>query len=418
MNRRHFLRAAGLGIALPGLPSLMPRAEAARLVAGAPKRLVFINASMGILPKEFFPTGVGAKYESSRYLSELAPFREKMSVFSGLSHPEVDGGHHADVCYLTGSGHPGSSGFQNTISVDQFAAEKLGNQTRFASLVLHAGSEGHKNGISYTQSGVAIPAEDSVAQLYRKLFLKGNEAEVEARLEELKTGRSILDTIHGRATSMGKKANSGDRGKIDEYLTSVRELEQRLVLAGEWEKRSKPDPGVPAPVDISDQSDVVGRSRLMYDMMKLALQTDSTRVISLKIHSYNRVLIDGVNEGHHSLTHHGGREEALKQLRLIELARLREFRDFLTGLSEVKDNEGSLLDSTAILYGSHLGDANRHTNTNLPLLVAGGNLKHGSHHSYNSDRNQPLAKLFVSMMQGAGIEVGEFAGARGTLTGI
>ncbi len=312
------------------LESLMPRAFAASAAAASsPKRMVLINASMGLLPKDFFPEGAGKGYKMSNYLSEFEGLREKFSVFSGLSHPEVDGGHHADFCFLTGASHPGGSGFKNTISLDQYAAERIGIHTRVPSLVLHGGAEAHKSGLSWTSSGVNVPAEDSPSRVYKRLFLKGSPAETEARLEELRTGRSVLDAVSDRAKSMGRSATAADRDKLDEYFTSVRELEGRLVTAGEWELKEKPKVDAPMPVDIEDQSDVVGRTRLMYDMIKLALQTDSTRVVSLKVHSYNRVLIPGVSEAHHALTHHGGREQSLKQLRLIELARLRELKNFL-----------------------------------------------------------------------------------------
>ncbi len=421
MNRRHFLRSSGITVALPLLESLMPRALAATTAtsaAGSPKRMVLINASMGLLPKDFFPKGAGRDYEMSSYLSEFSPLRDKFSVFSGLSHPEVDGGHHADFCYLTGAGHPGGSGFKNTISVDQFAAERVGIRTRVPSLVLHAGAEAHKSGLSWTASGVPLPAEDSPSRVYRRLFLKGTRQETQARLEDLRSGRSVLDAVSDRAKSMARDATAADRDKLDEYFTSVRELEGRLVTVGEWEKKDRPEVDRPIPVDIADSADVVGRTRLMYDMIKLALQTDSTRIVSLKVHSYNRVLIPGVNDSHHALTHHGGREDAIRQLRLIELARLRELRDFLTHLHATPETDGSLLDNTMVMYGSHMGDANRHTNINLPVMLAGGGFRHGAHHVFDQDGNAPLANLFVSMLQRMGLETDTFASATGTLGGL
>ena len=190
------------------------------------------------------------------------------------------------------------------------------------------------------------------------------------------------------------------------------------MTAGEWELKEKPRVDAPVPVDIADQSDVVGRTRLMYDMIKLALQTDSTRVVSLKVHSYNRVLIPGVSEAHHALTHHGGREQSLKQLRLIELARLRELKNFLSHLDGTKEEDGSLLDNTMVMYGSHMGDANRHSNTNLPIMLAGGGFRHGEHHVFDQEKNAPLANLYVSMLQRLGMETDSFASGTGRLTGL
>lgn len=415
--RRQFLRKSGVTLALPLLHSLLPRSAAAE-VSAAPRRMVLINASMGLLPEEFFPTGEGRDYRLSNYLQEFASLREQFTVFSGLSHPEVDGAHNADICFLTGSPHPSSSGFRNTISVDQFAAERIGVQTRVPSLVLHAGGEGRNSKLSWTGAGVNIPAESRPSEIYKRLFVTGNRTEVDAQLEQLRTGRSILDTVSDRTRSLAQQVSVQDRRKLDEYFSSLRELEKRLVTAEEWERTPKPKIDAPMPQDIEDKGDVVGQARLMFQMMKLALETDSTRIISLKVHSYSRVNIPGVDQGHHILTHHGGRPEALKQLRLIETARLAEFRDFLSSLAATDENGESLLDRTAVLYGSHMGDANRHTNVNLPVLLAGGGFKHGQHLVFDKNRNKPLANVYLSMLQRLGIEIDRFASSTGTLTGL
>lgn len=419
LTRRNFLRTSGVALALPMFSSLLPRSLArSSAAASAPRRMVLINASMGLLPGHFFPNGEGHDYQPSDYLEMFSGLRDKFTVFSGLSHPEVDGGHHADICFLTGSPHPGASGFKNTISVDQFAAERVGIRTRLPSLVLHSGPENHKSGLSWTSSGVNIPAENKPSAVYQRLFLNGNRKEVEAQFEKLRTGRSILDTLADRASSLERRLGSHDREKLDEYFTSVRELEQRLVTAEEWERQPKPSVDRPMPKDIKDNAEIVGQTRLMYEMAKLALQTDSTRIISLKIHSYARVNVDGVEQGHHQLTHHGNRPEALKQLRLIEEARLRELKGFLSALDDTNEDDGSLLDQTMVLYGSHMGDANRHSNDNLPVMLAGGGFKHGQHLAFDKDRNKPLCNVYVSMLQRMGIEADRFASSTGTLTGL
>lgn len=416
MNRRNFLRAAGVSLSLPALDFFAPRGLAG--TAGAPRRMVMINASMGLLPKEFFPQEVGSNYQLSPYLEMFSPLRDRFSVFSGLSHPSVDGGHHAEISFLTGAPHPGASGFRNTISLDQYAAERVGTQARVPSLVLHAGPGARKKGLSWTSSGVSIPAEDKPSELYKRLFLTGSQSEIDARVEELRVGRSILDVVGDRAKSLGRKLGREDREKVDEYFTSVRELEQRLVTAEEWEKTPKPRVDAPMPKDIEDKTDIVNMSRAMYEMIKLALQTDSTRIVSLRVHSYASVKIDGVEQGHHSLTHHGGRPEAIEQLKRIEIARLQEFRDFLVALSETPDGESNLLDQTAVLYGTHMGDANIHSNDNLPVMLAGGSFRHGQHLEFDRNHNAPLANVYVSMLQEMGIESDQFASSTGTLTGL
>lgn len=415
-SRRHFLRAAGVSLALPSLAALLPRARAT--TTASPRRMVLINASMGLLPKEFFPTDAGRDYELSPYLKPFAELRSKFSVFSGLLHPEVDGGHHAEICFLTGAPHPGGSGFKNTISLDQYAAERIGIHTRVPALVLHAGPEARKDGLSWTSSGVAIPAEDKPSAVYQRLFLSGSAREVEAQIEELRTGRSILDAVADRARALERGLPAEDRAKVDEYFTSVRELERRLVIAEEWERKPRPTVTSPPPKDIRDNAEIVGQARLMYQMAKLALQTDSTRIISLKVHSYARVNVNGVDQGHHTLTHHGGRPEALRQLKRIEKARLHEFRDFLQALDATPEQDAPLLDRTMVLYGSHMGDANRHSNDNLPILLAGGGFKHGQHLAFNPRRNTPLANLHVSLLQRMGIETDRFASGTGTLSGL
>lgn len=418
-NRRRFLRASGVALALPMLDAFVPRSA---LAAGgrpnAPRRMVLINASMGLLPQEFFPEGDGRNYQASRYLNPFADLKEKMTVFSGLSHPEVDGGHHAEICYLTAAPHPGGSGFKNTISVDQYAAERVGIRTRVPSLVLHAGPGGRKNGLSWTSSGISIPPQDKPSEVYKRLFITGSPQETQEQVERLQLGRSILDTVADRARSLQRSLGSADRAKLDEYFTSVRELERRLHTAEAWEHKPKPRVEIPQPKDIRDNAEIVAKARLMYQIVKLALQTDSTRIISLKVHSYGRVKVEGVEQGHHELTHHGNRPEALAQLRLIEEARLREFHEFLTALDETAEQGESLLDRTMVMYGSHMGDANRHTNHNLPVLLAGGGFRHGQHLAFDTKDNTPLCNLFVSMLQQMGIETDQFASSSGTLSGL
>jgi len=415
IKRRHFLRASGVALALP---ALLPRTACAADEAEAPRRMVLINASMGLLPKHFFPQSDGRDYERSDYLALFSPLKDKFTVFSGLSHPEVDGGHHAEICYLTGAPHPGASGFKNTISLDQYAAERIGIRTRVPSLVLHAGPGARKNGLSWTASGVAIPAEDKPSEVYKRLFLSGSRQEVEAQVEQLRTGRSVLDAVADRARALKRNVGAGDRAKLDEYFSSVRELEQRLLTAEEWERKPKPSVGAPMPKDIKDNAEIVGQARLMYQMAKLALQTDSTRIISLKVHSYAQVNIEGVDQGHHALTHHGNRAEALAQLRLIEEARLQELRDFLMSLDETQEHGETLLDRSMVLYGSHMGDANRHSNDNLPILLAGGGFRHGQHLAFDRQNNLPLGNLFVSMLQRVGVETDRFSSGSSTLRGF
>ena len=423
LSRRTLLRAGGAALALPLLDAMVPR----RLLAGAkgaadavapPKRMVAINTSMGLLPRFFAPDQGEAPY-----LDLLERHRGQFTAMTGLSHPEVDGGHHADVSFLTAAPHPGAGGFRNTISVDQYAAERIGHLTRVPSLVLQVGGHTGKGKMSWTGSGVMIPSEDKPSRVYRQLFTQGNPAEVAAEVRRLRAGRSILDAVADRSRALSRSVGTADRSRLDEYFTSVRDLEGRLVAAERWEHTPKPVVSEPEPEDVRDNAALLEKTRLMHRMTRLALQTDSTRLVTLAINSYDRPHIEGVTSGHHPLTHHGNRPEALAELRLIEEAQMREFAGLLDELSGVPELDptgagGTLLDSAGVLFGSHLGDANRHDNTNLPVILAGGGFRHGRDLSFDRKRNAPLANLFVSLLQQVGVETDRFASGTGTLTGL
>ena len=415
LSRRTVLRAAGAALSLPLLDAMVPRRLSAgmRSEAAPPKRLVAINTNMGLLPRFFAPDN-----GDSPYLKLLGRHRGNFTAMTGLSHPEVDGGHHADVSFLTAAPHPGAGGFRNTISVDQFAAERIGHLTRVPSLVLQVGGHSGKGKMSWTGSGVMIPSEDQPSRVYRELFTQGNAAEVAAQVRRLRAGRSILDAVGERSRALSKSVGTADRNRLDEYFTSVRDLEGRLVAAERWEHTPKPVVTEPEPEDVRDKAALLEKTRLMHRMTRLALQTDSTRLVTLAVDSYDRPHVPGVTSGHHPLTHHGNRPDALAELRLIEEAQLREFAGLLDELSGVEEPGGTLLDSTATLFGSHLGDANRHDNRNLPVILAGGGFRHGGDLSFDRDDNRPLCDLFVSVLQSLGVEADRFASSTGTLTGL
>jgi len=235
IDRRTILRGGGVGLALPLLDSMIPmRARAADETNI--QRLIAIQTNQGILPQFFFPKGEGKDYEASKYLKLLDAHRDRMTIFSGVSHPEVDGGHSAEKCFLTAAPHPGRGGFRNTISVDQYAADRIGHLTRFPSLSLAVGT---KQSLSYTQSGVQIPGEDAPSDLFRQLFIQGSKTEVEAQVSKLREGRSILDSVGERARQLQKRVAASDRDKLDQFFTGVRELEGRLLKSEEWERKPK-----------------------------------------------------------------------------------------------------------------------------------------------------------------------------------
>ncbi len=405
LSRRAFLRGAGVAVALPMLDAMRP-ALAKAPDAAVTRRMVAIQTNMGILPQFFFPEGAGENYTASPYLERLAAHRPQMTVFSGVSLPGVTGGHAAQRCFLTGTPHPERGGFRNGVSLDQFAAEQVGNETRFSSLVLAISNENAT--LSFTRSGASIPAENSPRRLFEKLFVQGRPDEVEARVESLRQGRSTLDFVSEQSRRLNRSLSPADQQRMDQYLTSVRELERRLHSAQEWEYRPKPKVDATPPEENNDPRQFVERSQMMFDVIKLALETDSSRIVSLFI---DTTVI-------HNITHHGHRPDVLAELRGHEEQQFDTLSRFLTSLSETREHGLSLLDQTMVLYGTCMGSANSHSNVNLPALLAGGGFRHGQHLAFDAENNYPLTNLYVSMLQRLGIEVDEFSTGRSTMRGL
>jgi hypothetical protein len=414
ITRRTFLRGAGVCLGLPLLEAMLPaRIRAAGTAAvAAPQRFVAINIPLGFLPSNFFPQNPGADYGLSPYLQMGEKLRKDFTVFSGVSHPGVDGGHSAERSFLTAAPHPGSRSFKNTISLDQFIAHRLGEKTRFASLALGDHS------LAWSANGVSIPAEKSPAKTFSKLFLSGTAQEMAAQERDLREGRSIMDTVMGDAKSMERNVSAADREKLDQFFTAVRETEQRLVKAEAWSKTPKPKVEMKLPTKL-DWADLTGMFRAQFDVIRLALETDSTRVVTLGGTGYGLVpTIKGVELGYHGLSHHGKNPDMMRQLELIERETMQAFFDFLTSLQQTKDGDSHLLDRTQVLLGSNLGNASGHLTTNLPILLAGGGFKHGQHLKFDERNNYPLPNLFVSMLQRLGIEANGFASSTGTMRGL
>lgn len=406
LNRRTFLRAAGMTMALPMLDAMETKLGAAEKEKTIPRRMVAIQTNMGILPQFFFPEKAGRDYQSSPYLQRLAAHRGEISVFSGVSLPGVTGAHAAEKCFLTGTPHPERGGFRNWISLDQFAAEQIGNQTRYPSLVLAMSNEGAT--LSYTRSGAPIPAEKSPKKVFQTLFLQGKKEEVAANIEAIKQGRSMLDFVGAQSKRLNRSLSKSDQARMDQYFSSVRELEKRLQSSEEWEYKPKPKVNAAPPEDIEDSREFVKKTKLMFDVMKLALETDSSRIISLFI---DTTVI-------HNITHHGNRPEVIAELRSKEEGQFDVLNGFLTALGESKEEGQSLLQRTMVLYGTCMGSANSHSNVNLPVLLAGGGFKHGQHLAFDTKNNYPLSNLYLSMLHRMGIEAKEFSTSKGTMTGL
>jgi hypothetical protein len=335
---------------------------------------------------------------------------------SGLAHPEVDSGHDSIFSYLTAAPHPERrAGFRNSISLDQLAAEEIGTATRFPSLVLS--SEGFS--LSWTRSGALVPSDTSPSRVFARLFLEGRPDEVQAQIRRLRDGQSILDQVRQQTNVVHSALGAADREKLDEYLASVRELEVRLAANEAWANKPKPKVEVKQPQDVSHPADLVGRTRLLFDLTHLALQTDSTRLVTILLLGTSLVPpIQGVSDGHHNLSHHGQDPGKLAQLKIVELEKLKLLGDLIARLKQSPEAGGSVLDRTMVLFGSNLGNASSHSCRNLPMLLAGGGFKHGQYLAFDPASPPPLSNLYVSMLQRLGFETERFGTSTGTLAGL
>src|SRR5262249_55947081 len=248
--------------------------------------------NLGLIPENFFPQEGGRGYKLSPYLELLEKHRNDFTVFSGVWHPDVDGGHPADNCFLTCAPHPGSGGFRNTISLDQYAGQQIGNLTRFSSLTLGVNVQRGLRSLSWTGSGAMIPCEESASAVFKKLFLSGSQDEVDRQIGKLQLGRSIMDAVADQAKGLEKNLGSRDRERLDQYFTGVRDLEVRLGQASEWERKRKPKVDAKPPIDPPSSKQYMDKVRVMYDMAQLAFENDSTRLITLLLDSVNSPTIE------------------------------------------------------------------------------------------------------------------------------
>lgn len=412
LDRRTVLRGTGVALGIPWLTAMHPAfgGEEPKKV----KRFVSMTLGLGLVSENLNPTEAGRSYQPSRYLKSINDLRDHFTVISGCSHPGVKGGHRAEASLL--SANPLGSTGRNSVSVDQFMAKHLGGHTRYPSLVL---SSSGNNSPSYTESGAMIPAENSPSRLFAKLFIDDTPAQRKRKAQRVRQGRSIMDLVGEDAKRLSKELGKGDQQRLDSYFESVRDLEVRLSESEAWANRPKPKVDAPRPVDIRNRSDFIGQQRLMSDVVRLALETDSTRFVSYHLGTGGGVVpIDGVREGYHGLSHHGRDEEKLDQLALIEQSIVAEWGEFLRGLKRTNEPGGNMLDRTSVLLTSNLGNASNHDNRNMPVLFGGGGFAHGQHLAFDRKNNYPLPNLFVSELQRLGMEVDKFATSTGTFRGL
>lgn len=415
MDRRTFLRASGVAIGLPFLDAMMPvrASEVKKAALESPRRMVLIGQPLGMYGPNFFPEKAGKDYVASRYLKNLEGIRDRFTVFSGMSH-RYAAGHFAEVGIFTGVAPEfiRDKDIKNGISLDQEVASHIGNQTRFRCLNLGGGD------VTWNKRGVRIPAEQRATQVFRKLFIAGTPEEEARELQRVKDGQSILDDVGDQIRALNRKVGTNDRERLDLFLTSVREAEQSLQQDEHWSTTPKPKVEYQTPNNDFGGPQLLERSRQWYDIVHLALQTDSTRVMTLWLGSQERPEIDGVNLGHHDASHHGQDPGKLEQLALIEEAEIKVFGEFIEKMKATKEGDQSLLDHTGVLYTSNLGNSSSHDNNNLPIILAGGTFKHKGHLAYDTKNNMLMSNLFVRMLHHMNIEAQTFGASNGIISEV
>jgi hypothetical protein len=415
VSRRTFLKGAGVSMALPWLDSMLP-AFAASSAATQPRRFVSISLALGLHGPNLNPIDSGFDYTPSVYLSKIKDLKNDMTIVTGASHPDVSGGHKAEGSILTAAPYSSNGVFRNSISLDQYMAKHLGHHTRYPSLVLNLDSN---NSPSYTENGSMIPAEHSVSKLFDMLFITDSPEEIKRQRGRLRQGRSIMDVVSEDARRLQRDVGKADREKLDQYFTSVRNFEHRLSEAEDWVGKPKPKVDMAKLIEIADNNAVIRKKRLLLDIMYLAIQTDSTRFMTLHLNGNGGAIpIEGVEEGYHSLSHHGLDENKIGQLTLVETELVKAWGGFVRKLKETPSGDGTLLDQSMVLMTSNLGNASAHDNKNMPVLFAGGGFKHGQHIAFDQKNNYPLPNLYLSAAQRLGLEKNKFASSSGTLAGL
>lgn len=413
--RRSFLKAAGVSLALPMLEAMTPLgARSWAATHKAPQRMVVIGRPLGMHTPFLFPEKAGRDYELTPYLKLFAPHRNDLTVISGMSHPGYGNGHSTSVALFTGApwdAIKNDRDVRNTVSIDQVAKELVGDQTRFPSLVLGS------NNCSWSRKQTRIPGESKPQRLYTDLFVEGKPEEVKRTRQNLRDGKSVLDHVQEQARTLQGKLAAGDRDRLDQYFTSIREAENQLQQDAIWLDRPKPKVDLPAPSGPLNDQHLIERTRCWFNLVHLAFQTDSTRVIALWLHSGGGIVLGSKQSlGHHDLSHHGQDDMKIEQLAAIETAELAEFALLLEKLKSTPDFAGRLLDHTMVFYSSNLSNANSHSPENLPILFAGGGFKHGQHLAYDRKNNRPLSDLYLTMLQRFGVETDSFAGSKSTIS--
>jgi hypothetical protein len=397
ISRKEFLK---MGAALPlALQSLSQRAEAKGKTP--PRRIIFINSCLGFYEPYFFPKKRG-DLATSDYLKGMKSL-EKMTVFQNLFHPGMETSNHdSEKSFLTGAPSPESPNFVNGISLDQVLARKMGGDTRFPFLNFSIYDRGW--GCSWNDRGAAIPPMHDEAKIFDLLF---KDEDLQATKQRLRNDQNILKNLHRDLAQLRKQGSN--RGKLDSYQKVIVELEAQLEHELFWLNTKKPK--VAKSLSANPEFPFSTKIRNLFDLAKLAFQTDSTRVMTLSMDwIYGAIKVPGTTGGWHTLSHHGGRKEVIAKLKHVEVDTLRHFNRFLFELDQIKEGKGTLLDHTTVVMGSNFGDSSNHTCNNLPMIVAGGGYRHQAHTVL--EKPTPLCNLYLELLHKHGIDAGSFGSSR------
>ena len=428
--RRQLLQTAGVSIGLPFFASLGIASQGDDKTDGSQsgkRRMVCIGNMLGFHPEAFWPgEALGEvtsnlsehrNYKLNRTTAPLDAIRDRLTLIGGLDHG-TNGGHFSIHSFLSGVRQIDSKSMPDAnVTIDQYAADHVAGMTRFPTLTV--GSESGIHGgcqLSWTRTGTRVPPVPGPEQLFKLLFVDASQGDKLAVADRFTLKGSILDMVKSDADRLERKLNPQDRHKLDEYLTSVRDVEKRIGLRRNWLDVPKPE----APVATPKNRNMVEDLPLLYDLIALALQTDSTRIATLEIGGDFNPRDLGVNGDYHALSHHGQLEDRIEALIKLETYQIQQFVRFVEKLSSYEEGGQSLLEQTMVLFGSGMGNANSHTNSNLPVLLAGGGFQHGRMLVFDRKANDrpPLTNLFVSMLQQFGMEIDKFATSTGTLRGL
>ena len=405
LSRRRVLQGTGIALALPLMESQLSRAE--EKLDANPRRLVCIGSHLGYYPGNFFPKDAGLDYQISPTLQAVQRHRDDFTVFSNLDDG-MTGGHNGVKAFLSGIRKDESSGFPDkNMTIDQVAAEHVGAATRFPSI-----TAGLDNGtdLCWTRSGVRIPPVNNPARLFEALFVQSDAASIGKERTRLTDRASVLDALRESAGKLERQLSAADRQKLDQYLTSVRAVEKQLQMSRAWLDKPKPT----SPIDpVVDQERMhIEEIPLFYDLLTLALQTDSTRVATFEIPMGFRTSELEVGS-YHGLSHHSKSEERLGQLQIVEVYLMKQFAHFIDQMKEAQ-----VFDHTAVVLGSGMGNGSSHSNRNLPVILAGGGMNHQGHMvcPVEDHKRVPLSNLWLSTLQWFGVEADRFGKSTGTFS--